>query len=107
MLKLSEGIIEALLNDVAGRFRERLPNESDTVQAVITEVLAANHYSRYGAMPLLGLNGLLLIGHGKSKAPAVISGLKMAKKAVAGNILARLRDAWRMKTGQQPAADNR
>jgi len=94
VLKLSEGVVEALLHDITSRLEEHLPAESDAIQAVIADVLAANHYSRYGAMPLLGLNGLLLIGHGKSKAPAVVSGLKMAQRAVAGNVLPRLKDAW-------------
>ncbi len=94
VLKLTEGIVEALLATTVHRLQERLPTETNAIQATVADVLAANHYSRYGAMPLLGLNGLLLIGHGKSKAPAVAAGLKMAQKAVAGGILPRLRGAW-------------
>lgn len=48
-------------------------------------------YTEYGAAPLLGLDGLLLVGHGRSNAQAVRGALRTAKQAVENNALAALR----------------
>jgi glycerol-3-phosphate acyltransferase PlsX len=48
-------------------------------------------YSEYGGAPLLGLNGLCIIGHGRSSAKAVANAVTMAVRAVEENLLERLR----------------
>lgn len=48
-------------------------------------------YTEYGAAPLLGLDGLLLVGHGRSNVKAVRGALRAAKQAVENNTLAALR----------------
>jgi glycerol-3-phosphate acyltransferase PlsX len=50
-------------------------------------------YREYGAGPLLGVNGLVFIGHGRSDARAVASALRVAREAVASGMLAALREA--------------
>jgi glycerol-3-phosphate acyltransferase PlsX len=42
-------------------------------------------------MPLLGVNGVVVIGHGRSKAPAVVSAMGQAKRAVKGNLVEAIR----------------
>jgi len=49
-------------------------------------------YSEYGGAPLLGLNGVCIIGHGRSKARAVASAVRAAKEAVNGGVVAAIRD---------------
>lgn len=49
-------------------------------------------YSEYGGAPLLGLNGVCIIGHGRSKARAVANAVKAAKEAVNGGVVAAIRD---------------
>lgn len=39
-------------------------------------------YSEYGGAPLLGVNGVVLIGHGRSNAYAIKNAIRMAKKEV-------------------------
>lgn len=43
--------------------------------------------SHEGAAPLLGVNGLVFIGHGRSDAVAVQNAVRVAKQAVAANVL--------------------
>ena len=43
--------------------------------------------AEYGAQPLLGVKGLVFIGHGSSDAKAVYSALKFAARAVEANLL--------------------
>ncbi len=44
-----------------------------------------------GAAPLLGVNGLLFVGHGRSDARALVNAVRAARQAVAGNVLDSLR----------------
>ncbi len=45
-----------------------------------------------GAAPLLGIDGLVFVGHGRSDARAVVSGIRTARQAVEVGLLDRLRD---------------
>ncbi len=46
-----------------------------------------------GGAPLLGVNGVVVIGHGRSDAKAIRSMIRMAEKSVQQNLVAALRDA--------------
>lgn len=45
-----------------------------------------------GAAPLLGLDGLVFVGHGRSDAKAITSSILLASRAVKSNLLGELRD---------------
>jgi glycerol-3-phosphate acyltransferase PlsX len=46
-----------------------------------------------GAAPLLGINGLVFIGHGRSDARAMLSAIRTARQAVETRLLAALHAA--------------
>jgi phosphate acyltransferase len=91
-LKISEGLVdtvETLLHDELSstfgtrvgyllsrqayrRFRKRLD------------------YSEYGGAPLLGLNGICIVGHGRSSGKAVRNAVAMAARAVGVDLVSRL-----------------
>lgn len=48
--------------------------------------------SEYGAAPLLGIDGLVFIGHGRSNTKALISAIKVARQAVAGDLVNAMRN---------------
>jgi glycerol-3-phosphate acyltransferase PlsX len=48
-------------------------------------------YTEYGGAPLLGVNGIVIIGHGRSDAKAVKNAVRAAKRAVETNILDTIR----------------
>jgi glycerol-3-phosphate acyltransferase PlsX len=48
-------------------------------------------YTEYGGAPLLGVNGVVIIGHGRSDAKAVKNAVRAAKRAVETNILETIR----------------
>jgi glycerol-3-phosphate acyltransferase PlsX len=50
-------------------------------------------YREYGAGPLLGVNGLVFIGHGRSDARAIFSALRMAREAAQSGVLDAIRAA--------------
>jgi glycerol-3-phosphate acyltransferase PlsX len=45
----------------------------------------------FGAVPLLGLDGLVFIGHGRSDAKALVSAVNQVKNAVKAGLLPSLR----------------
>jgi len=64
----------------------------------------------YGGAPLLGVNGVSIIGHGSSNALAVFNGIRVASEAVSqninhgiGDVLARVNDRRPAPPGAEPA----
>ena len=53
--------------------------------------------SSYGAGPLLGVNGLVFIGHGRSNARALLNAIRVARQAVEGDVLSATQVALRDK----------
>jgi phosphate acyltransferase len=60
------------------------------VRPALRGVAARLDPAEYGAQPLLGVKGLVFIGHGSSDAKAVESALKIAARSVEANLLERV-----------------
>jgi glycerol-3-phosphate acyltransferase PlsX len=62
--------------------------------------------AKYGAAPLLGVDGLVFIGHGRFGVEGVVSGIRVARQAVEHNLMQGLRDAIQsrltLKSSQEP-----
>jgi phosphate acyltransferase len=91
-LKISEGLVETVE-------RLLLDELSSTVGTRVGYLLSrrAFHrfhkrvdYSEYGGAPLIGLDGLCIIGHGRSSAKAVRNALGMTVRFLQEDLLARL-----------------
>jgi glycerol-3-phosphate acyltransferase PlsX len=59
----------------------------------LTKIRALLNPDEYGAAPLLGVNGLVLIGHGRSNSHALVSAVKAARASVAANLLGSIHSA--------------
>jgi glycerol-3-phosphate acyltransferase PlsX len=59
----------------------------------LTKVKAMLNPDEYGAAPLLGVNGLVFIGHGRSNAHALVSAIKATRASVEANLLGSIRTA--------------
>ena len=79
VLKVGEGLVE-MLEHLLG-------------PEAFTGVRARLDASEHGAAPLLGLNGLALVGHGRSDARAVRNGIATAVRLAEGQMVSRLREA--------------
>ncbi|WP_322807307.1 phosphate acyltransferase PlsX [Thermanaerothrix sp.] len=53
--------------------------------------------SEIGAAPLLGIDGLVFVGHGRSDARAIMNALRVANEAIRANLLNNIREAIREK----------
>lgn len=84
-IKLMEGMkemIEALLKDA---FYSSLPAKLGGAlsrSAIRKTLKARTSYEEIGGAPLLGVDGVVIIGHGRSRAPAIYSAIKRAAEAV-------------------------
>ncbi|MBI4671836.1 MAG: phosphate acyltransferase PlsX [Chloroflexi bacterium] len=88
-LKLTEGLSEQLLGRIAKRFSDA--GVAHAVQNILDEFHAMMDYARIGAIPVFGVDGLMLIGHGRSRAAAVVGGIKSTMQAVQVDLLNSLR----------------
>jgi glycerol-3-phosphate acyltransferase PlsX len=89
-LKLSEGLGEELLARMSRRFAEA--GLTGAVAPVLEEFQGMMDYTRIGAVPVLGVGGLILIGHGRSRADAVVGAIQSAMRAVQVQLLEALRE---------------
>jgi glycerol-3-phosphate acyltransferase PlsX len=51
-------------------------------------------YAEIGAAPVLGVNGVSVIGHGRSRARAVVSGIRQARVAVERDLVDAIKRGW-------------
>jgi glycerol-3-phosphate acyltransferase PlsX len=89
-LKMTEALGEQLLGRMTKRFADAgLDKET---HAIMSEFHVMMDYTRIGAIPVFGVDGLMLIGHGRSRAPAVIGGVKSTLHALQVGLLGALRE---------------
>jgi glycerol-3-phosphate acyltransferase PlsX len=105
LLKSSEAVAK-LITDM---FREELMG---SLQTKIGGLLAKPAFGRIkkmldpgevGAAPLLGIDGLVFIGHGRSDARALVNGIRVARQAVEANLLSALREAIQERLALAPS----
>jgi glycerol-3-phosphate acyltransferase PlsX len=91
-LKISEGLVdtvETLLHDeLSATFGTRVGYLLS--RQAYRRFRRRLDYSEYGGAPLVGLNGLCIVGHGRSSAKAVRNAVAVAARAVADGLLDRL-----------------
>lgn len=84
-LKITERLSEELLSLLDARIVDV------SSRRILEETRLMMDYTEIGAMPLLGVDGLCLIGHGRSKANAVVGGIRTAMRAVENDLVGALR----------------
>ncbi len=107
LFKSSEAVAKLLLVKI----REQLTNGGLTVKLgaalvrpALREVRKLLDPGEHGAAPLLGVNGLVFIGHGHSDARAVLNAVRVAKQAAEANVVDAIRGSIAAKLAPKPAA---
>lgn len=96
MLKSSEAIAKLLVNKIREAIRSGGPLAmlgGLLVRPALGSIKKMMDPSEEGAAPLLGVNGLVFIGHGRSDAFAIKNAARVAMNAVEANILDSVRTA--------------
>lgn len=95
LLKSSEAVAR-LITDI---LRQELTSNFTTKVGALLAKPAFVHIKQLldpaevGAAPLLGINGLVFVGHGRSDSRALVNAIRVARQAVEVNLLPALRDA--------------
>lgn len=96
VLKTCEGVAEFIVDLI----RAQLPTNKIMqlpylpLRQVMAPLKKTLDYAEYGGSPLLGLNGLCMICHGRSSARAIKNALLLADKALAGDVLGAIRRSF-------------
>src|SRR5579875_570185 len=94
VLKLSEGLAETLIGLVRAQMSSTLL--SKLAGAILRPGLRATFrrldYAEYGGVPLLGLNGVSIIAHGRSNAKAIKNALRVARETAETGVPAAIRE---------------
>jgi len=102
LLKVSEGIAEYLLRMVFG-VMQKVGIDASKQKQVMGEVMPKVDFSESGGALLLGVEGIVTICHGRSRAPAFANAIRFALRALDGNVNQHIVQAARSMT--LPAAD--
>jgi glycerol-3-phosphate acyltransferase PlsX len=95
VLKLTEGLIQVLLDLVEAEVGAKLPPAAAaTFQPALAELRRRTDYAEIGGAPALGVNGVCVIGHGRSRARAVKSAIAQARLAVRNDLVGAIKEGW-------------
>ena len=91
-LKVSEGLAEAIGTMLRESFQETLQRKLGAFMArgAIHDFKKRVDYSEYGGLPLLGLNGMCVVCHGRSSAKAIKNAIRVAKEFAEGGMNDRI-----------------
>lgn len=107
-LKLMEGTVQMVFDvvrrEAAGSLRARLGGA--LLLPALREARGRMDYRRYGAAPLLGVNGKVFIGHGRSDAEAIANAVRFADEAERHGVLDQLRAAIESGLGAAPPEES-
>jgi glycerol-3-phosphate acyltransferase PlsX len=89
MIKLSEGVAKFLLDVLKEEITSRGVSKVGGLLAkpAFDEVRRRLDYREYGGAPLLGVDGVVIVGHGRSDALAIRNGIRMAAQTVENGVL--------------------
>ncbi len=101
LVKTSEAIAklitDILKEELMGSFRTKIG--ALLAKPAFSKMRSTIDPSEIGAAPLLGVDGLVFVGHGRSDAKAIVSALLLAEKAVKNNLLGNIKQQISEKLG--------
>lgn len=91
-LKVAEGVGDFALKTLKTEIETSLLSRLGALalRPSLKQIAKSFDYAEQGATPLLGLRGLILIGHGRSNAKAVTNAIIQAKKAIDSQVAIRV-----------------
>ncbi|HER25183.1 MAG TPA: phosphate acyltransferase PlsX [Candidatus Atribacteria bacterium] len=94
LLKSSEGLAKLLLTEVNNMIISQLPQnqEMDKLKERFMNLVKITDYTEHGGSPLLGINGLCFICHGRSKAKTFKNALLNTAKFIDADIIKHFKE---------------
>ncbi|MCK5222999.1 MAG: phosphate acyltransferase PlsX [Candidatus Aminicenantes bacterium] len=93
-LKVSEGVVENMQSMLIKEIGNSLLSKAGffLLKSSIRRVRKKLDYAEYGGALLLGINGLVIVGHGKSNSRAIKNAIYLGKKFIMENVLEKITD---------------
>jgi phosphate acyltransferase len=85
-LKIIEGLTEGLLGSFSKSLAAAMPDLGEQIKPVIKGIFKKLDYSEYGGAPLLGVNGVMMICHGRSDQVAIAHAVRAASEFVKAGV---------------------
>lgn len=103
-LKVGEGMADFIMSEFAELGRSVLAVVPLLMlRPLIKRRFRRYDYTQYGGAPLLGVNGVCIIGHGRSNAMAVANAIRTAKESVESNIIENIKTSLPIRDGTRAA----
>ncbi len=95
VIKTMEGMADFIMNQLRNAMLSRpwYMAAGALLRPAFDGVRRKMDYREYGVGPLLGANGLVFVGHGRSDARAILSALRVAREAAQSGMLEAIREA--------------
>jgi phosphate acyltransferase len=102
ILKTAEGTADFILRELREALTSRLRYKlaAATLRPAFVALRSRLDYAEYGAAPLLGVRGLVLVAHGRSNARAIASAIRTARDGVQAGVVEKLAASVSMKEAQ-------
>jgi phosphate acyltransferase len=92
VLKSAEGVIELIVKVLKSELAARSLTEA--VAPALQALMCKVDYAEYGGAPLLGVNGVCIISHGRSDSRAIRNAIRAAADAVENDAVGCIRKAF-------------
>lgn len=80
VLKLTEGLAEGLFKTISREIQDENPELAPRFEPLVKAIWARHDYSEYGGAPLLGVDGVCIICHGRSERRAIANAIRVASE---------------------------
>ena len=92
VLKVSEGLVESMGMLIKREIKTRplAVLGALLMKSSLKHIKKLSDYSEYGGAPLLGVNGVVMISHGRSSAKAIKNAIKAAMREVEHSLLNKM-----------------
>ena len=93
-MKFAEGWIAHVHRNVSLQLEDKVnsTDEKKLFNSIFSKAMKHFEYEEYGGVPLLGVNGVVIICHGSSPSRAIKNAVFAAKKCVETDLIASIRD---------------
>ena len=109
VLKLTEGLAEGLFKTIFREIEQEGAHMVEQFRPVVQRIWKRHDFAEYGGAPLLGINSVAIICHGRSDQRAISNAIRVAVEELRANLNAmiaeRLRPPGADAPGEPPASE--
>jgi glycerol-3-phosphate acyltransferase PlsX len=104
-LKVGEGMADYILQQVRSVIRSSILYAPAAIllKPALRRAPKSLQYEEYGGGNLLGVNGVVVIAHGRSDAVAIKNALRVANTSAASNLMMKMREVFAQPGTPSPA----